>query len=160
VELLITISIIGILSSTIISTVRHVRDSARFVTAQKELLSIRDALELYADDHGGAYPDDADRDIPPGLEEYLAPGLWPNSAWPGSVFDWENWNNPDTGEKIYQISIRFCPIGQPEECQFPNEEWAEEFDIDSSVYYCIQGSCRAHINKPVSHPGYCVNCGE
>jgi hypothetical protein len=26
------------------------------------------------------------------------------------------------------------------------------------VYYCIEGACRSHINRPINHPGYCINC--
>jgi hypothetical protein len=57
-----------------------------------------------------------------------------------------------------QISIRFCPVGQPSQCVFPQQSWAANFDINSSVYYCVEGACRAHVNQPANHPGYCVNC--
>ena len=158
VELLITIAIIAILSSYVMSAVRRGRESAFEARAFKELRSINQSLELYLNDYG-AYPADTNRDIPPGLEAYLGPGIWPDAAWPGSVFDWDNWADPDNpGERIYQISIRFCPIGQPSQCRFPNEDYAQNFDISSSVYYCLQGACRAHIGKPINHPGYCINC--
>lgn len=157
IELLVVMAIIGILASTVLSSVRQARDNAYLARAQKEFVSVRDSLQMYLADYG-EFPADADRDIPPGLEQYLAPGIWPDAAWPGSVFDWDNWTDPNTGEQIYQISIRFCPIGQPDECRFPNQDWAENFDASSSVYYCISGPCRAHIDKPVNHPGHCVNC--
>ncbi len=160
IELLIVIGIISILSTFLFSSMVRVREAAYFSKAKKELYSVRESLEFYATDHAGTYPADADRDIPPGLEQYLAPGIWPDAAWPGSVFDWDNWDDPVSGEKIYQISIRFCPIGQPSQCKFPNEDWAEDFDINSSVYYCLQGVCRSHLSQPVNHPGYCVNCGN
>ena len=137
-----------------------VREKAYLAKAKKELYSIRESIEFYATDHNNTYPPDTNRDIPPGLEQYLAPGIWPDAAWPGSVFDWENWDDPVTGEKIYQISIRFCPVGQPSQCRFPNETWAQDFDINSAVYYCLQGPCRSHLNQPITHPGYCVNCGN
>lgn len=110
-ELLIVIAIIAILASSVIASVRRARESAYFSKAKLEMKSIVGSLELYKDDNGGNFPPDADRDIPPGLEPYLAPGNWPQAAWPGSVFDWDNWDDPITHEKIYQISIRFCPIG-------------------------------------------------
>lgn len=160
VELLTVIAIIGIISSIVFSSINRVREGAYFAKAKKDLRSIHESVELYKNNNNGNYPPDANRNIPPGLEQYLASGTWPNAAWPGSVFDWDNWDNPDTEEKIYQISIRFCPIGQPSQCRFPNEGWAKNFDIYSSVYYCISGTCRAHISKPISHPGYCVNCGN
>lgn len=158
IEILIVLSIIAILASVIIPVLHKGRDKAYVATSKLEFSSINTSLQLYLNDYG-SYPPDTNRNIPPGLEQYLAPGIWPDAAWPGSVFDWENWDDPDDpGAKIYQISVRFCPIGQPSECQFPNEEWAENFDINSSVYFCISGSCRAHIAKPINHPGYCVNC--
>lgn len=157
-ELLIVIAIIGILSTVILSNVRQAREAAYFAKAKKELRSIHQSLALYKDANNGNYPPDTFRDIPPGLEQYLTSSGWPDAAWPGSVFDWDNGEDPDTGEKIYQISIRFCPIGQPDECRFPDRDWAEGFDIDSSVYYCISGPCRAHLAMPIDHPGYCVNC--
>ena len=159
-ELLIAIAIIGILSSVVLTHLSDAREIARFGQAQAELNSVHDSLELYRSVNDGNYPADTNRDIPPGLEQYLAPGIWPDAAWPGSVFDWENWDDPVTSEKIYQISIRFCPIGKPSECKFPDREWAENFDISSSVFYCIEGPCRPHIGKPANHPGYCTNCSD
>jgi len=157
IEILIIITIIGILFSFVIINVRQAKEAAYAAVAHKELESVRTSIDLYIDDHGG-YPADTDRDVPPGLEPYLAPGLWPDAAWPGSVFDWDNWIEPGTSEKIYQISIRFCPLGEPDQCRFPKEEWAADFDYFSSAYYCISGPCRSHISKPIDHPGYCVNC--
>lgn len=158
VELLIVLSIIGLLLHYILPVLSSAKDKAYFVRAQAEFSSVHASLEQYLSSYG-SFPPDANRDIPPGLEEFLAPGIWPDAAWPGSVFDWENWNDPDNpGEKIYQISVRFCPIGQPTKCRFPNNEWAEDFDIYSAVYYCIAGACRSHLSRPISHPGYCINC--
>jgi hypothetical protein len=121
------------------------------------------ALEMYKLDHGGEYPADANRDIPSGLEQYLAGGdvdNWPKAPWPGSVYDWDNWEDPDDSDlRIYQVSIRFCPAGGDiTTCKFPEEDWAANFDVNSSVYYCIEGNCRAHINEDIDYPGYCVNC--
>jgi prepilin-type N-terminal cleavage/methylation domain-containing protein len=157
VELLLVISIIVLLLNTVLPVLNKGRDKAYYARALGEFRSVEASLQQYLNDNG-TFPPDANRDIPPGLEEYLAPGIWPDAAWPGSVFDWENWNDPVTGEKIYQISVRFCPIGQPTQCRFPNDDWAANFDINSAVYYCIQGPCRSHLSYPVTHPGYCVNC--
>ncbi len=160
VELLIVIAIIGILARVILPALGDAREASRLSRATAELNSIHKALVMYQTQYG-TYPDDTNRDIPPGLEAYLAPGLWPDSAWEGGVFDWDNWEDPDDpSQRILQISIRFCPIGQPTQCKFPQTEWAENFDINSSVYYCVQGACRAHKDRPITHPGYCVNCSN
>lgn len=163
VELLIVIGIIGILSSISLGILQRAKGKAYVARAKAEFKSVNESLEFYKTDYG-TFPADANRDIPPGLEQYLAPGIWPDAAWPGSVFDWENWSPSaltyEPKQQVYQISVRFCPIGQPENCKFPNEDWAEDFDINSSVYFCISGPCRSHSAKPVDHPGYCINCNE
>lgn len=125
--------------------------------AKLEFRSLATAIHLYAEDHGGMPPDVA-RGLPPGLEAYLAGGHWPDAPWPGSVYDWDNWTDPVTGTPILQVSIRFCPLGQPTQCVFPNEEWATNFDHLSAVYYCFEGQCRSHMTRPIDHPGYCINC--
>lgn len=160
IELFLVLVIIGILSAIVILISSQWYEAAYLARAKADLRSIYYSLQLYAGDHNGNYPSDTNRDVPPGLEEYLSPGLWPYAAWPQSVFDWDNWDDPVTGEKIYQISIRFCPLGQPAQCRFPKTVWARDFDINSSVYYCVSGPCRAHISEPIDHPGYCVNCAD
>jgi len=162
VELLIVIVIIAVIAIIILSYIAGTREDTYLNRAKAEFVSIFQALELYHEDIG-VYPADTDRDIPPGLEVYLQPGLWPDAAWPGSVFDWDNWSSGDLAyspkEQVYQISVRFCPIGGPlSACRFPQEPWAESFDVQSAVYFCVQGPCRSHASEPVSHPGYCVNC--
>ncbi|MDE2031160.1 MAG: prepilin-type N-terminal cleavage/methylation domain-containing protein [Patescibacteria group bacterium] len=163
IELLVVIAIISILSSIIISSLRSARERAYYANALQELNSYRTALEFYASDNNGNYPPDVSRGTPSGLEKYLAGGALPTvGPWPGSVFDWDNWQN-DSGvnntEPTYQISIRFCPYGGTlSQCNFPDEPWASCFNVDSSVYYCISGNCRAQQSQPTTYPGYCVNC--
>jgi len=161
IELLVVIAIWGILSSVVLASLTKARSSAAFARTKLEFRSLATAIELYIEDYGGVMPADVDRNLPPGLEVYLSSGNWPNAPWPGSVYDWDNWNNPDpghTGEKIYQISVRFCPLGHPELCRFPDEPWAVGFDYYSAVYYCVGGACRSHLSQPIDHPGYCINC--
>ena len=161
-EILIVVAIIAILAAVVLASIKKVREKAYYMRATSEFKSLATAIELYKEVNG-YYPPDASRNIPSGLETYLAgfkTGSWPNAPWPGSVYDWENWNDPDNiGQKIYQISIRFCPIGgQLSDCHFPDESWAKNFGVNSAVYYCVSGSCRSHIGEPTTYPGYCVNC--
>jgi len=162
IELLVVISIIGILALIVLTSLNSAKEQARIVKTKEEFLSIFEALELYSSSNNGIYPPDADRGLPSGIEKYLSGGNWPNAPWPGSVFDWDNWAPSDLSyppySQVYQISVRFCPEGQPDQCQFPNESWAQNFDYYSSVYYCISGPCRAHASQPVDHPAYCINC--
>lgn len=162
IELLVVISIIGLLSSMVLGSINLARKKAYVARAKQEFVSFSNALALYSIDHNGDYPPDADRNIPAGLEAYLSGGgvSWPSAPWPGSVYDWDSWDDPDNlGKKIYQISIRFCPAGgNLSTCKFPNEPWAQNFNVNSSYYYCISGNCRAHINEAYNYPGYCANC--
>lgn len=155
IELLIVVAILGVLSTIVIGSLGRARSSASFARAKLEFRSLATAIELYTEDHGGALPGDVNRGLPPGLEIYLSGGHWPNAPWLGSVYDWDNWVDPDTGGQILQISVRFCDAGI---CSIPNEPWAAGFDSNSAVYYCLKGACRSHISEPVNHPGYCVNC--
>lgn len=160
IELLIVIAIVGILSSTVINTLGGARNKAHLSRALADFNAFNVALQMYLDEHDGVYPPDTSRDLPAEVIDYFASGTWPRPSWPGSVYDWENWDDPDNpGERIYQVSIRFCPAGGDiSTCVFPNESWASDFDVNSSVYYCIDGSCRAHVSEVYNYPGFCVNC--
>ncbi|MEX0672612.1 MAG: type II secretion system protein [Candidatus Paceibacterota bacterium] len=160
IELLVVIAIIGILSAVVLASLSVARDSAHFARAKAEMRSIREAMEFYYNEHG-EYPADANRGQSPGLDEYLTSDGWPEGPWPGSVYDWDVWDIDGDGDvDTYQISVRFCPSDTSplEDCRFPDEEWADNFDQQSSVYYCVDGSCQAHVGEDADHPGYCVNC--
>lgn len=158
IELLVVIAIIGVLSAIVMINVKNFRENGYYSRASLETTEIAKSLTLYLNAHG-SYPDDVNRALPPGLEEYLPAGNWPNGPWPGSVYDWDNWDDPDNpGQKIYQISIRFCPIGGPlSACKFPKTTWAQNFGIDSALYFCLSGSCRSHNNQPSSYPCKKIN---
>lgn len=162
IELLVVISIIGILAGILVPAYDKAREEARLARFKVEIKSVAQAMEMYLADNGNVYPADVSRGLPPGLEKYLAGTSWPNGPWPGSVYDWDNWAPADLDypptTQVYQISLRFCPTGDPLGCKFPKESWAQNFDYYSAIYYCISGTCRAHSDQPVNHPGLCVNC--
>lgn len=163
IELLVVISIIGILMAIILPKISAAREAARYTRAKAELRNLTIALNMSVIENG-VYPPDANRDIPPGLENYLAAGgNWPKAPWTGSVYDWDNWAPANLSyppqEQVYQISIRFCPVGGPlSACNFPNEPWAANFGVNSALYYCVSGPCRAHSSQQTTYPGYCINC--
>ena len=162
IELLIVISIIGILAAIVFSSLSGAKKNAYYSRTLEEFHTIDTALELYENDHGN-FPPDANRNLPPGLETYLGPGVWPQAPYPGSVYDWDSWAPSDLAyppqQQVYQISVRFCTgSAPPGVCTIPNEPWAAGFDYYSALYYCISGPCRSHSSQPVNYPGKCVNC--
>lgn len=160
IEILIVFIIIVLLATLSLLVYQNVRERLYLSTAKANFRSLNDALQSYIITNEGVYPPDVGRSVPPELATELKNTNWPNAPWPDSVYDWENWTDPSTGEPIYQFSIRFCEYGDSSNCKFPDTEWAEDFDYFSSVYFCVKGDCRSHINKPANHPGYCVNCTE
>ena len=162
VEILIVITVLGILATLVYTNVYLARDKAYEARSQTEFQTMVNALKLYVAKNN-VYPADASRDVPPGIQEFVSPtgtgDNWPDAPWPDSVYDYEAWNidtsNSDT--ETYQISIRFC-AADGTNCKFPKEDWAAAFDEKSAYYYCLKGYCRAHSDRPYTHPGYCVNC--
>jgi prepilin-type N-terminal cleavage/methylation domain-containing protein len=158
IEILLVISIIATLFSIVFGAAGGWLFNAREARAKVELSEIKKATQMMVIDLGGSWPPDVSRGMPPGIEQYLGPGNWPDAPFSDvAEYDWDNFTGSD-GKPVYQISIRFCPLGKPAECKFPDVEWAQNFDYFSSYYFCIQGKCRAHPGKPDNHPGYCVNC--
>lgn len=160
IELLIVVAIISVLAWIIVYAVNIPKTilNTQVTRTNVELEQIYDAVSLYyLANH--VWPSDVSRGLPSGLEYYLGPGEWPDAPFNDvSEYDWDNFIGSD-GNQVLQISVRFCPLGNSSACKFPNADWAENFDYYSSYYYCIQGICRAHPDKPDDHPGYCMNCG-
>lgn len=154
IELLVVIAIIGVLATIVFATLNNARNRGYTARTLQEFRSFQQAMEFYLNDNGD-YPPDVNRNIPAGMEEYLGGGSWPDGPYPGSVYDWDN--VPEHG--YIQISLRFCDTSG-NNCRFPTERWAANFDRFSSMYWCFEGDCRAHPARPVSHPGYCVNCQD
>lgn len=162
VEIIIVISVIGALTAITYSyAVPKYKERTYLTRAQSELHTLANATTLYVAKYND-YPPDAARGIPPGIQEFLQQNTnntWPDAPWPGSLYDYDRWD--DLG--VVQISIRFCEAGDEAVCKknFPDESWVtSSWDSYSGVYYCIHGPCRAHHDKPVDYPGYCVNCGK
>jgi prepilin-type N-terminal cleavage/methylation domain-containing protein len=158
IDMLMVISISSVLAISMYGYVNRGREKAYYGRALYEYKVMERALEVYRIDNE-TLPPDVVRNIPPGIESYLGSSdddNWPNGPWPGSVYDYDAF--VEGGVPTYQISIRFCAVGQPSTCRFPREVWAEDFNINSSVYFCLEGNCKAHPSQPATQPGYCVNC--
>jgi prepilin-type N-terminal cleavage/methylation domain-containing protein len=154
IELLVVVAIIGVLAVLIVSSLAAARNKAYSARTLQEFRSFQQAMELYLNDNGN-YPADVSRNIPAGVEAYLGGGSWPDGPYPGSVYDWDNITQHD----YIQISLRFCDVNG-DNCRFPSEAWAQDFDSYSAMYWCFKGECRSHPNRPINHPGFCVNCRD
>lgn len=162
VELLIVIVVIAVIAAIAIVAYSGIAERAYSNRAVSELSSIARAIRLYHADRG-VYPDDVERNIPVAIFDYSGsetiPSHWPQAPWPGSVYDYDYFIGTDSRE-VAQISIRFCPLGQPaSSCRFPAEPWAAGFGVNSSAYWCITGECRAHPSD-LSAIGHCLNCDD
>jgi prepilin-type N-terminal cleavage/methylation domain-containing protein len=160
IEVLVVISILAVLFLIFGGNVFNQKERGYLARANGEFNVMRSAVNLFVLDNGD-YPADVTRNIPPGLEDYVQPNdldRWPSAPWPGSVYDYDAYQVG--GVWAFQISIRFCEVGRPDTCQFPKTEWAEDFGVNSSVYFCFEGPCKAHPNMPANYPGYCVNCNN
>jgi general secretion pathway protein G len=159
VELLIVIIVLGILASIVINQVNGSLERARTNKAVTEMQLITKTIEVYRLENDNFYPADVNRNIPPPIIEYINETNgkeWPDAPWKGSVYDYDYYLKND-GSEVVQISIRFCPIGgQLSQCNFPKSDWAQGFTVNSSVYWCLRGACKAHPNSAAK--GYCVNC--
>lgn len=165
VEMLVVITVIGILATIIIVSITGSRERTYLTRADADLSTIANATKLYANKYND-YPPDVSRNIPAEIKEFISSNVptseWPDAPWPGSNFDYDAWDIDSDGEnETIQISIRFCPLGGDiDTCKFPKEPWAAGFNTNSAYYYCLKGYCRAHESAPVTNPGYCVNCPD
>ena len=81
IELLVVIAIIGVLSSVVLASLNTAREKARNAKRVSDLHQVQTALELYASDHGGTYPN-VNGWIGTTPSCYSNPGT-PNGAIPG-----------------------------------------------------------------------------
>lgn len=152
VELLMVISIIGILASVILVAYNPYKflQNSYYRQSKADLLSIRKGLMLYAIKYG-EYPPDVWRDLPSGIEEFIQHGSqWPKGPYPGSVFDYDNWSdqicwNGETG--IIQITLRQVPGYNPD----GSDNW--------NIYAVIKGKGIPHCSDSAA-VGECINCPE
>lgn len=178
IEILIVISLTAaiVVGYTYISA-RKGKEKAYYTRAVSELSVISNAIKLQVQENN-IYPDDVSRALPAGVEEYIATpnDEWPNAPWPGTVYDYENW---DSGQVI-QVSARFCLAGQNTICKDNaakylkqlvkacspdtqtclSQDDLDDWDALSAVYICIKenlssatAQCRSHSSMPLTHPG-------
>lgn len=149
IEILMVAVLITVLSGTILISAnpQYIINKTREVRTKAELKEIASAMILYTAKYGG-FPPDVNRNLPNGLEEFLPGGVqWPIGPYPGSVYDWDNWENQtcwngETG--IVQITLRQVP-------GYDANDW--------TFYYIMRGKGVPHCSNR-NTKGYCVNCPD
>lgn len=174
VEIIMVMALIGVISAIIYSVILpNYRQRTYYTRSISEMNTMSNALALYLAKYND-YPADVVRDVPAEIKEFIQSqegnAAWPDAPYPGSVYDYDNWPPDSNGpQHTYQISIRMCDAGQDAVCKANANKYLKDYvsattlsnwDAQSSMYYCIKGSCRSHQNEPLNHPGYCVNCGS
>ncbi|MDB5186397.1 MAG: hypothetical protein JWL85_920 [Candidatus Saccharibacteria bacterium] len=173
VEIVAVMTVIGVLASLTYSVIiPNYRERTYYTRSMTELNSMGNAFKLYVAKYND-YPPDAARNVPAGIKEFVqgqeGNNTWPAAPYPSSVYDYENWPADAYGPQTYQVSIRLCNAGDDATCKANAKKYLgdyvdasvlDQWDSYSSMYYCLKGTCRSHQDRPVSHPGYCVNCGK
>ena len=174
IEVMVVITVMGILAVLVYSLIiPKWRARTYYTRSLAEMNSMGNALNLYVAKYND-YPPDVVRDIPAGIKEFLQTQAgnnnWPDAPFPNSVYDWDNWPPDSNGpQQTYQISVRFCNAGDDAGCKaaakkylagYVSDSVLNNWTAESSMYYCVKGSCRSHQNEPMNFPGFCVNCGN
>ncbi len=173
VEITVVIVILGILAGLTYSVaVPRYRERTYYTRMTSEMNTMGNGMTLYVAKYND-YPPDVSRDVPGALKEFLQGQYldsWPEAPYPNSVYDYDNWPPDGYGpQQTYQISMHMCDAGDDAGCKANAQKYLSahvpastlaSWDSYSSVYYCFKGSCRSHQNKPLTHPGYCINCGQ
>lgn len=125
IELLVVISIIMLLSSVVLISLKSARDKARYAQVILTLNNLEKSATFYFVDNK-VYPIDSINNVsPPGFSpKYLL--VWPKPPCSGWVYDWDNWSPDGDGKETVRITMR-----RP--------------DISAVYYYCIYttGNCTA-----------------
>lgn len=151
IEIVMVTALIATLSGSLILVINppEVIKRARETRMRVELREIATAVSLYIGKYGDL-PPDTSRDLPTGLVEFLPGGTgWPKGPYPGSVYDWDNWEdvecwNGETG--IVQVTLR----------QVPGYNAGNDYNF----YYVMRGTPGVPHCHNQYYEGECVNCGD
>lgn len=147
IELLVVITILIILATLVLLAINPAKliEKSRTATTTASLESIARAATIYAAETGDFAPD-VNRNIPQEFIRYLNPATFPSGAFPGSVYDWDNWASYtcwDGSTGIIQVTLRQI-----------NDYKGK---TDYTLYYVIQGEGIPHCSNSGTR-GECVNC--
>ncbi len=147
VELLTVIAILAVLATVVIFMINppQLIENSRVAVTKVSLEEVAKAAKMIAAD-SGYYPADVNRNIPTEIIQHLSPGAWPNGPFPGSVYDWDNWDDQtcwDGSTHIIQVTLRQINDYQGKQ--------------DYTMYYVIKGLGIPHCSTSTDR-GICLNC--
>lgn len=120
-------------------------ENSRVATTKASLQDIASAAKMYSLENG-YYAPDVNRDLPMEYSKYMHSGPGSNGPFPGSVYDWDNWDDQtcwDGSTHIIQVTLRQINDYQGKK--------------DYTLYYVIQGVGIPHCSDS-SARGICLNC--
>ncbi|MEK7595007.1 MAG: type II secretion system protein [Patescibacteria group bacterium] len=147
VELLTVMGMLVMLATIILVLINPSKmlEQARTAAAYESLAAIAKAAHTFSNENG-YFPSDVNRNLPQEFIEYLSPGAWPNGPFPGSVYDWDNWETQtcwDGSTGIIQVTLR----------QINGYQGKNNY----TIYYVIQGIGVPHCST-TTVKGKCINC--
>ena len=99
-ELLVVITIIGVLASIAIPTYNSMRDRAKVGRTATELRNFATAFFAFAMANG-EFPEDNHEELPPGMEAFISPAVFNRTTPIGGRYNWEGPDNyPYAGVSI------------------------------------------------------------
>jgi len=139
IELLVVVAIIGLLSSVVLASLNATRARARDAQRISDLKQLQVALELYASDHGGAYP----------LTSASAPpALWGNCSSFGS--------RPNTGATgwIPGLAPAYMPVLPTDPSQTePYRCYTYRSNGTDYMAYAFFAEANGGAGNPLKRPG-------
>ena len=142
-EIMIVVTIMGILASTVIAMFQGIQDDARMRTFATTGHVLVKAAERYRFDHGDYLEDAASGVLPAGFEDYIIESVWDGPTPIGGVWDTEL----NSYGIISALGVHFNGVGDTRD-----DEFMQELDliidygdlaagglrkIDSNRYYYI-----------------------
>lgn len=124
IELLVVIAIIGLLASIVLASLNSARKKSRDARRLADLKQIQNAMELYANDNGGTYPDVAAAGTAEAITTLAAAGLGtsfipaiPDDPLGGTVhYHWVTPTNSNTTQYCLGANLEGTPPSPADTC--------------------------------------------
>ena len=159
IELLIVVAIVAVLATFVLLAINPTKiiENSRRATAEAAMNQIAKAAQMY-EAETGILPPDESRNIPTVFMGHLGAGPWPEGPWPGSKYDWDNWEGQtcwDGTQGSIQISVRDIKTYQGK--LYSTQEVPVTGRPQFALYFAIRGVGIPHCSS-ASTVGICVNC--